>query len=274
MDKKITAPRLSWEAAGSPAPNKRFKVVSTVGADSVCATCGGEAEGEAVTVASIDNNAFSERHESFKYKSSHVCMACAWLYGAGPSKPGNFFSTHEHFEQTVISLESVVADKRPWLHVLRDAALLPSDTACTGVLTTDVKPRLWPRARLASIGSFGLFVHAPDYDTSQWVSFCLHELLEIVDIAIPALQLGFAKASLYHGLLRDYQHFQKKPDSALEIELSIKPFRKSAAFLPAILVAGITKEDLKNDSNKPTDRNSEPATKRRDQDSQAQLGLL
>lgn len=262
---------LCWEAHGRPEINARFKIENAI---TLCTTCGIRIDGEAVTVASIDNNAFSERHESFKYKSSHVCIACAWLYGLGRSKPGNFFATSACFEQTVISLESVVEDKRPWLHVLRDASLLPSDTTCTGVLTTDVKPRLWVRTKLASIGSFGLFVHAPDYDTSQWVDFCLHELLEIVDIAIPALQLGFAKASLYHGLLRDYQRFQKNPDSALEIELSIKPLRKSAAFLPAILIAGITKEELKNVSNKPAARNLEPTSTGCSVDSEAQLGLF
>lgn len=267
----MSASKLCWEASGRPDIHKKFK---TERALTACATCGDPIDGKAVTVSSIDNNAFSERHESFRYKSGHSCMACAWLYGAGPSKPGNFFCVPAAFEQTVISLESVVEDKRPWLHVLREAASLPADTPCTGVLTTDVKPRLWPRAQLASIGNFGLFVHAPDYDTSQWVGLDLHELLHIAGTVIPALRLGFAKASLYHGLLRDYQRFSKKPDEALELELAIQPLRKSPAFLPAILVAGATKEEMTNVPNKPTTRNAEPTPEGCSDGGQAQLGLL
>lgn len=267
----MSASNLCWEASGRPEVSQRFK---TEVARSMCATCGAAINGTAVTVASIDNNAFSERHESFKYRSPHVCLPCAWLYGAGRSKPGNFFCTPSVFEQTVISLESVVEDKRPWLHVLLDAAHLPVDTPCTGVLTTDVKPRLWPRAQLASIGNFGLFVHAPDYDTSQWVGFDLHEMLEIVDIAIPALQLGFSKASLYHGLLRDYQRFTKAPEETTAIEFALHSFRKSPAFLPAILVAGVTKEEMINVPNKPTTRNAQPTPAGRSGDSETQLGLF
>lgn len=267
----MSAPKLCWDASGNPDIHKKFKTEQAL---TVCATCGDSIDGKAVTVSSIDNNAFSERHESFKYRSPHVCLPCAWLYGAGRSKPGNFFCTPSVFEQTVISLESVVEDKRPWLHVLRDAARLPADTPCTGVLTTDVKPRLWPRAQLASIGSFGLFVHAPDYDTSRWVGLDLHEMLHIADTVIPALQMGFAKASLYHGLLRDYQRFSKKPDDALAMEQAIQPLRSSPAFLPAILVAGVTKEELTNVPDKPTARDANPAPEGCGDDSKAQLGLF
>lgn len=267
----MNAPTLCWEAAGRPEIHKKFKIEPAV---CLCATCGTALSGDAVTASSVDNSAFSERHESFKYKSAHVCIPCAWLYGAGPSKPGNFFCTPDRFEQTVISLESVVEDKRPWLHALQEAATLPPDTPCAGVLTTDVKPRLWPRAQLAAVGSFGLFVHAPDYDTSHFISFDLQECLHIIELVRPALLAGFAKTSLYHGLLRDYQRFSKNPDTALSIEQSIAGLRKSPAFLPAILIAGVTKEEIKNATASITRGQPEPATKGRNQDSETQPRLF
>lgn len=267
----MSATRLSWNAAGKPSIASKFKVETGEG---VCATCGDTLSGEAVTVSSIDNSAFSERHESFRLISKFVCMPCAWMYGAGRSKPGNFFSTTDKFEQAVISLESVVKGKRPWVEILREASVMPKDTECTGVLTTDVKPRLWPRARLATVGNFGLFVHAPDYDTSHWVDFDLFDMLRIVDLVTPILALGFAKASLYHGLLRDFQRFTKNPQQVIDAELAISELRKSPAFLPAILVAGVTKEERKDVSNRKPDAVLESATTGSCSDSETQLGLL
>lgn len=265
---------MCWSASGYPEINK-FETEAAQ-TESICGTCGTLifANDRAVAISSIDNKAFSERHESFKYPSLYICQACAWLYGAGRSKPGNFFCTPGQFEQTVISLDSVVEDKRPWLHVLKEAVSFPSSTPCAGVLTTDVKPRLWPRAQMSSIGNFGLFVHAPDYDTSHFISFDLQECLQIIELVRPALLAGFAKASLYHGLLRDYQRFFKNPETALSVEQSISELRKSPAFLPAILMAGVTKEEIKNATTSITTGQPEPAPARRDQDSQAQLGLL
>lgn len=236
----MSASNLCWRASGKPDIHKKFKVEQVEG--SICSTCGDDICGSGALVSSFDNSSFSERQESFRYKSKHVCIGCAWLYGAGPSKPGNFFSTSSRYEQTVMSTDSVVKDKRPWMDVLREAAQLPPETLCTGVLTTDVKPRLWPRAQVASIGSFGLFVHAPDYDVSSWIDFDLIECLDTINIVLPALELGFAKTSLYHGLLRDFGRFSKHQDESLAMEYAISEVRGSPAFLPAILIAGITKK--------------------------------
>lgn len=259
-----------YAAAGKPEISKRF----TVHEDScLCSTCGDQIDGECITVKSLDKSTFSERAESFKFATDSICLGCAWLYGAGPSKPGNFFSTNEKYEQAVISLESVVEDKRPWLDILTDASKLDGDTPCTGVLTTDVKPRLWPRAQIASIEQFGLYVHAPEYDTSEWISFSLSECLSISELIASALVRGFAKASVYHGLMRDYQRFSKEPEGVLSLELDLSRVRCSPAFLPALLISGVTKEDKIN-AARSTDRDTKHATERGDKGTETQLGLF
>lgn len=177
----------------------------------------------------------------FRFRGRHVCPACAWLFAAGKGAPGNFVVAGASMEYVVISLESVVETKRPWLAVLRDLAQLPPDTPTTGVMTTDVKPRLWPRMRLSTVGAFGLFLHVPDYDISEWRAFDLNECLRIIQLLREPLLAGFAKASLYHGLWRDYARASKRPGDVMAWEAQLVHLRHSAAFLPALIAAGVTK---------------------------------
>ncbi|MBE0511181.1 MAG: hypothetical protein IBX49_10710 [Gammaproteobacteria bacterium] len=245
----ITASVLAWTAAGTPRQNEKYKSSVFSG---ICATCGTPIDGDAVAVSEIDNATFSNHADFFHFGSSHVCTACAWLYGAGKGRPGNFIATASSYEQTVISLDSVVEDKRPWIEVVRELARLPADTPVTGVLTTDVKPRLWPRARVATVGSFGLFVHCQDYDTSQHVDFDLHDLIRLIDLMRHPMQAGFSKQSIYFGLMRDFKRFQKDPAQVLMWETELQGWRDNPAFLPAVLIAGISKEEKKHDNDSKT----------------------
>lgn len=227
---------ISWAGAGKPgAP---FKKTTFKG---ICATCGSEIEGDAVHVGEIDNPTFSNHADFFRFEGKHVCPACAWLYGAGKGKPGNYIATPESMEFTVISMDSVVASKRPWAIVLAELAGLPKATPVTGVMTTDVKPRLWPRARTATIGRFGLYIHCPDYDVSEWRNFDLSECLGIIEAISPMLAAGFSKASLWFGLFRDYTRTAKSIDAAWAWESQLITLRASPAFLPALIAAGVKK---------------------------------
>lgn len=270
----LTPPQLAWRAAGMPHPIDKFTISQHKG---TCSTCGHAINGDAVIISSFDNKAFSAHAESFRFGGTHVCMACGWLYGAGPSKPGNFIATPAKYELAVISLESVVEGKRPWLEILRELASMPLDTIVTGVLTTDVKPRLWPRARLCSVGNFGMYVHCPDYDVSQYIDFCLRDLLAIIEIMLKPLHAGFSKSSIYYGLMRDYQRFAKSPDETLRWECKLKEFRSNPAFLPALLVSGVTKEqkkDVKSIASTSPISNTEQTATGSDYFSENQLGLF
>src|SRR5690606_9412743 len=218
--------QLAWRAAGMPRHGFDCRVYSAV-----CATCGAKSD-ENVLISDIETPTTAGHADLFRFGGSFVCGACAWLFAAGKGRPGNFIVYGDQFEYTVISLESVVADKRPWLRVLRDLSELSPTTPVTGVMTTDVKPRLWHRARLATIGRFGLYVHAPDYDVSEWRCFDLARCLEAVEVITRALALGYAKASCYHGLLRDYARASKDPASALELDAALAAHRDAAHFLP------------------------------------------
>src|SRR5581483_8085406 len=140
-----TAPALLWRAAGEP-PAK-WPLESASG---VCATCG-DSLGAGIPVEAIAGETFAMHADYLRY-GTHVCPACGWLYSDA---------------------------KQHHRNVLEVAATQAPDTVLSGVLTTDPKPRCWPRARLASVGRFGLYVHAPDWDTSQYVGAPLADVLTV-----------------------------------------------------------------------------------------------
>lgn len=265
----MSASQHTWTAAGSPAHPYTEEHSATL-----CATCAAPIT-SGVPLAQIETPTTANHADYFRFGSKHVCQACAWLYAAGKGRPGNYIATTGRMEYAVISLESVVTDKRPWIEVLADVAAMPPETPVAGVMTTDVKPRLWPRVRLATCGNFGLYVHAPDYDVSEWRGFSLAACLDLIGIMVKPLAAGYAKASLYHGLLRDYARASRDPARALAWDATLAPHRSQPHFLPALIAAGVTKE-TKQDV-KPVARpaaNPQPATTSGNQPDQAQLGLF
>lgn len=227
---------LAWTAANQP----RHKYPEEMVPPGPCATCGVLLV-IGVPLSAVETPTMANHADYFRFGSRHICPACAWLFDAGKGRPGNFVVFGDRIEYTVISLDSPVTDKRPWLHVLRDLAGLPPATPVSGVMTTDVKPRLWPRARLATVARFGLYLHAPEYDVSEWREFDLAEALQIIGVLLPVLAAGFAKASLYHGLFRDFKRASGRPRDALAWEDAVSRHRLSPAFLPALIAAGIHK---------------------------------
>ena len=239
---EMSASQHTWAAAGCPAHGYIEEPCETV-----CATCGTSIE-TGVHLVRIETPTTANHGDYFRFGARHVCPACAWLYAAGKGKPGNYIATPGRMEYTVISVESVVTDKRPWIEVLKDVAALPASSPAAGVMTTDVKPRLWPRVRLSTVGRFGLYIHAPDHDVSEWREFNLAACLEAIETMLPPLAAGYSKASIHSGLLHDFARFRRAPSQAMTWEADLSAHRGQAHFLPALIAAGVRKE-RKHDDN-------------------------
>lgn len=238
----------------------------------ICATCAAEIN-QGVPIGKIENPTFSQHADFLRY-SKHVCSGCAWLYWAGKGKPGNFVAAGDSYQQLVISHESVVEDKEPWYTALQRIAQMPPETLACGVLTTDVKPRLWPRTKLSTVGNFGLYVHAPDYDLSAFVDFDLADCLSISELMRDPLVAGYSKTSIYHGLLTDFNRSSKDPAKSLGWESQLNQNRRNPAFIPALLISGVTKEEKKDVRTERPNRATHAPRTSGNQSDQAQLGLF
>lgn len=235
-EQPLSAPDLIWRNAGEP-PHKYAEEPY----GGLCATCGAPTE-TGVSTDRINNPTFSNHAEFFKF-GTHVCRACAWLYGDPKRTHRNVLAVGDELWWPMISAESATEERPSWLDLFRRLPGYPPDAPLCGVLTTDPKPRNWPRMRLAAVAECGLYVHAPDYDVAEYRMPDVASVLGISMHVRTALLAGFSKISIYHGLTRDYQRFVKRYEEVKYTESALKHYRPAPEFVPALLITQITKEE-------------------------------
>lgn len=222
----MTHTQLCYQEAGCP-PLESLQTT-----DAYCATCGQHTR-QAVNQNDINNPTFSQ-HGDF-LKGEWVCPACTFMYRQGKARPGNYLAIEGHgFNYLAISAEG---DKKSWNEMLADLVKLPKNTKVTGVLTTDVKPRLFPRAQLATVGDFGLYIHAGDYDVSEYRDFDLDDCLQAIDLINEALSLKFTKGSIASNLFDYFKIATKDLAVTQDLELRLSKIRDNPAFIPALIIA-------------------------------------
>lgn len=218
----MTHTQLCYQLAGNPAIDDLQAV------DCHCATCG-IACTQAVNQKDINNPTFSQ-HGDF-LKGEWICPACAFMYRQGKAKPGNYLAVQDD-ELHYLSISGV--GKTSWRELIPELLQKDPSTLVAGVLTTDVKPRLFPRTQLATIGDFGLYVHAPDYDVSEYREFDLVDLLALVEQIETILSHKFTKTSIINGLFTYHKIAVKDPMLTAELD---KIDRTNPAFIPALIIA-------------------------------------
>lgn len=219
----MTHTELCYELAGKPTIDDLQDV------DAHCATCGSACT-QAVNQKDINNPTFSQ-HGDF-LKGEWVCPACAFMYRQGKAKPGNYLAV-EHDKLHYLSISGV--DKLSWREIVPMLLQKDPNTKVAGVLTTDVKPRLFPRTNLATIGDFGLYIHAPDYDVSEYREFDLSDLMANIELIEKILSHKFTKTSIMQGLFTYHKMAVKDPVLTADLERRID--RSNPAFIPALIIA-------------------------------------
>lgn len=230
----MTPSQLIWRNSGSPKPE--HKIVDALGA--TCGTCGGGSE-RWISSASIVTPTFGN-HADF-LRGNFVCEACAWLFCIGKARPGNVLAYGDTALFPVLSALGVSEGRPRMIDALKRLATQPGDTDCAAIITTDTKPRVWPRARMATRGSFGVYVHAGEYDASGFRHADLDGILSAVKIIASALSppLKCSKALIRRGLFTDAEKLTKHTAIASRIEAALRPLRDTPEFLPALIVAGL-----------------------------------
>jgi hypothetical protein len=226
----MNAQELMYSSAGNQ-PLEKFKTEPHEG---LCATCGSKIS-DGVPNKEIAGTTFSQ-HADFLRFGTHICVSCAWLYQE--SNLGNVIALGNDVYRPLIAVDAAREQNRmSWRGVFREAATREVGTPVAGILTTDVKPRFFPRVRMASIKQFGLYVHCPDYDVSEYRTFDLIRTLELIDVIQQALKLGFSKRACFFGLMRDFKRAQQQFESILELESRLQMARLESAFIPALLAS-------------------------------------
>lgn len=219
-----------WKNSGSP--KIKFSVESASG---YCACCGISIK-EGVKVKDVAGSALGRQHEMMPH-GSHVCHGCAWMCEESTQKNRNVFAISSEIYWPMIGGDMATEERPTWKKLLEKAVTYAPETQVMGVLTTDPKPRLWPIAQACTVEDFGLYVHCPDYDLSNFVRFDLNECLSISDKVSEILTLGYSKRACYFGLLSDMKKAQKEPQLAIKNERELSELRRSPAFVPALLIA-------------------------------------
>lgn len=247
----ITSSEFIWRAAGRPEAKWPSEL-----ADGFCSTCGALID-QGVPIEKINNVSFSQHADFFRF-GSHVCQACAWMYSYPKQNHRNLLAVGP-IEMPIlfwpmISWESATDERPSWYDLLKKVLVQSApDDLLTGVLTTDPKPRLWPRTRMATTKCFGLYVHAPAIDQSGYLSFDLRRVLEIADLVCKALSMGFKKyirsaslgtipGSIWNSLYHDHSRMKAHWIEANRIERELKSVRMEPEFILAFLIAGQKKD--------------------------------
>ena len=226
----LSASQLLYQAAGRPA-GKWPLAAGDVG---YCATCACET-GMGVMTSDLAGDAFS-RQVDFLTFGNRVCPACAWLYSFPVETHRNVLAYGETLLWPMISADTATEERLQWLDALLGLAQMPANTLATGVLTTDPKPRLWPMTRLVSRQCFGLYVHCPDWDVSEFRLLNLDRLIRIAKELSDLLGLGFNKNDCGFSLLRSKKAKMELRDK-LNAEAKMRILRALPEFVPALLCA-------------------------------------
>jgi hypothetical protein len=243
-----TSQQLIWKAMGSPKPKWSCESVN-----GRCATCG-QTITEGVSRKIIESVTYSQQADYMKY-GDYNCLACAWLNSDPKNNHRGVIVVGDQIWWPMISLESSTPDRHQWLDVICDIGKYADETPVTGCITTDPKPRLWPRYKLSTIGSFGLYIHAPDYDQSGFLQIDRGKLIRISMLIKSALEMKYSKRSVYLSLLNDFKITEKHPVESMNLERRLKELRKTNEFIPALLITQIKKEDKIERGNQGTIKN-------------------
>lgn len=198
---------------------------------------------EGVATSCFVGPAFSNHSDYLRGYSAHVCIPCAWMYAFPKMTHRNLIAVPGRLWWPMIGHDSATLERPQWLSVLRDIVRMPLEIPVAGVLTSDPKPRVWPRAEVCTVGSFGLYVHCPDYDLSRFLRLNLARLLDIASIIVMAIADGWPKKFILHGLYADMKRVRKDPSGTVRLEAELQLLRALPEFLPALLTAGIPKHE-------------------------------
>ena len=223
--------RLVWENMGNP-PHK-YNTSKVAG---YCACCGVKIEGDFALSRDVLGTTFGRYTGSITF-GTHICNSCAWFCSFPKQTHRNVIAAGNDVWWPMISRDSATEERPSWFDVLYAIKEMKPDTPVIGVATTDPKPRLWPTVQEMTVGNFGLYVHHPDFDVSDFFKLNINRVIDYSIFISELLSQGFSKKSCFFSVLNDIKKVKKMPLELLETEKILKKMRGNPEFILALLIS-------------------------------------
>lgn len=117
------------------------------------------------------------------------------------------------------------------------------------ILTTDVKKRVWHKARIGVLGSATpvMIYDVADSGLSSVQVIDWAVLLEILDVVENIYSMGFSKNGIRYSLLREWSRVQSLGTrQVIELDNQLKPLREKTEFAMAVLIS--QKKEIENEN--------------------------
>ena len=172
---------------------------------------------------------------TFEYMSLDAARAFK-----GSSNMGSrmLFSDGTGYHPYIASSSADKSERTYWSALVREVWPERSGQECAVIVTSDFKKKIWPRAR---VGTLGVNTPVLLYDTDRIelrnLTIDWGRLVTVLDFVEEVYTLGFTKRAIAEGLFCDYGAFSDNVLLALEYENHLKSVRPTAEFAVAILIA-------------------------------------
>ena len=140
----------------------------------------------------------------------------------------------------MISRESATAQGRAcWSDLVREVWPARQGQNVLAILTTDQKKRLWPRARIGTLGErTPMFCYDADTNLHDLRFISWPRLIECLDIIEVVYTAGFSKVNIAVSLLAQTKAVEANGlHQVLRWELALAQIHERPEFLPALLMA-------------------------------------
>ncbi len=140
----------------------------------------------------------------------------------------------------LIAREAALKQGRPcWSDLVRQIWPDREGQPLVGILTTDFKKRLWPRARVGALGNHTrVYVHDPENDLSANLVLDWPKFMEVLDFVETIYTLGFSKPAIRQTLTHEWKAAQTIGlAETLRLERELQNLRPAPEFAPALIMA-------------------------------------
>ncbi len=130
--------------------------------------------------------------------------------------------------------------ERPcWSALAREIWPARRGQRCVAILTTDVKKRLWPMARLGQLDTCTpVTIYDPEQNIRATVQVDWPVMLDMLGVIEAVYTAGFSKRSIRDGLYDDFRRIQELGYRRVrEFETTLAPMRGQVEFTMAVLIA-------------------------------------